>query len=186
MSFQFATSDRNAALSALIAAIGANPIIRIRTGLVPANAAAADAGTVVATLNLPTTWMNAPSGGQATMTGTWSDSSADATGVAGHFRLYDSGGSTCRIQGIASGTWQASKAYALNDHAMNGGNLYRCTTAGTSASSGGPTGTGTGISDGTAVWSYVQPGNDMVIDNPSLAATQAFSITSFTLTAGGA
>ncbi len=36
-----------------------------------------------------------------------------------------------------------------------GTRVYRCTTAGTSAATGqGPTGTGTGITDGTAVWDY--------------------------------
>lgn len=57
--------------------------------------------------------------------------------------------------------WSASKAWALNQICFNGGGqyrrggeLYRCTTAGTSASSGGPTGTGSSITDGTAVWAY--------------------------------
>ncbi len=32
---------------------------------------------------------------------------------------------------------------------------YVCVTSGTSAASGGPTGTGAGIVDGTCVWDYV-------------------------------
>jgi hypothetical protein len=52
--------------------------------------------------------------------------------------------------------WATSTAYALNAQVSAGGNVYKCTTAGTSASTGnGPTGTGTGITDGTAVWAYV-------------------------------
>lgn len=52
--------------------------------------------------------------------------------------------------------WTGSTAYALGALATNGGNLYRVTTAGTSASSGGPTGTGASIADGTVTWTYVQ------------------------------
>jgi hypothetical protein len=33
------------------------------------------------------------------MSGSWADNSADAAGTAGHFRVYDSGGSTCHWQG---------------------------------------------------------------------------------------
>jgi hypothetical protein len=64
--------------------------------------------------------------------------------------------------------WRASRAWTVGDICSNdflpevngtgihsyGGNLYRCTTAGTSASSVGPRGTGTSITDGTAVWTY--------------------------------
>lgn len=52
--------------------------------------------------------------------------------------------------------WANSTAYAVGDHVLNnGGKAYTCTTAGTSASTGGgPTGTGTGIVDGTCVWDY--------------------------------
>ncbi|MEX3955893.1 major capsid protein P2 [Trinickia sp. EG282A] len=52
--------------------------------------------------------------------------------------------------------WATSTAYTVGALVTDGANLYQCTTAGTSASSGaGPTGTGTGIVDGTAQWSYV-------------------------------
>lgn len=60
------------------------------------------------------------------------------------------------LSGANLGTaWQPSHTYAVGTQVVNGGNFYTCTTAGTSAASGGPTGTGTGISDGTAVWSYL-------------------------------
>lgn len=51
--------------------------------------------------------------------------------------------------------WAASTAYALGALVTNGGNLYKVTTAGTSAGSGGPTGTGATIADNTVVWAYV-------------------------------
>lgn len=53
--------------------------------------------------------------------------------------------------------WAADTAYALGDYVRNGAsrNLYKCVGAGTSASSGGPSTTGAGITDGTASWDYV-------------------------------
>ena len=48
--------------------------------------------------------------------------------------------------------WQADTAYSVRMYVSNLGHLYECTTAGTSASSGGPTGTTSDITDGTAVW----------------------------------
>lgn len=50
--------------------------------------------------------------------------------------------------------WQASTAYDLRRYVRNGANLYECVTAGTSASSGGPTGTSAEITDGTVVWCW--------------------------------
>lgn len=59
------------------------------------------------------------------------------------------------IQGnVGALPWQASTAVTVGLTRNNGGNVYTCTTAGTTAASGGPTGTGTGITDGSAVWSY--------------------------------
>lgn len=50
--------------------------------------------------------------------------------------------------------WAATTEYLVDATVRNGSNFYRCTTAGTSAGAGGPTGTGSGITDGTAVWIY--------------------------------
>lgn len=50
--------------------------------------------------------------------------------------------------------WQADTDYELRTFAVNGANLYECTTSGTSASSGGPTGTASEITDGTVVWCW--------------------------------
>ncbi len=64
---------------------------------------------------------------------------------------------TTEAKTIATATaWAASTAYAKYDLSTNdSGKLYVCTIAGTSASSGGPTGTGTAITDGTCTWRYV-------------------------------
>lgn len=106
MALQYSTAVRNARLDAVETTIGTSAIMRIRTGSVPATCATADAGTVVATLNLPSDWMAAASSGTKAMSGTWQDTSADATGTAAHFRIYDSAGTTCHMQGTVgtSGT----------------------------------------------------------------------------------
>ena len=54
-----------------------------------------------------------------------------------------------------NGNWAAATAYVVGDYRNNGGNWYKCTQAGTSAGSGGPTGTGTNIVDNTCRWDYV-------------------------------
>lgn len=54
--------------------------------------------------------------------------------------------------GGSQNAWAASTAYTVGVYRKNGATYYRCVTAGTSASSGGPTGTGSSIADGTAVW----------------------------------
>ena len=52
--------------------------------------------------------------------------------------------------------WAASTAYVVGDRVTNdSGKIYECDTAGTSASSGGPTGTGSNITDNSARWDYV-------------------------------
>src|SRR5690606_12195516 len=48
--------------------------------------------------------------------------------------------------------WLPNTAYVVGQVVTNGPGIYQCTTAGTSAASGGPTGTGSGITDGTVVW----------------------------------
>ncbi|MCW5137550.1 hypothetical protein [Burkholderia cenocepacia] len=52
-------------------------------------------------------------------------------------------------------TWNVSTAYNQGDYVDVNGALYLNTTAGTSASSGnGPSGTGSSIADGSAVWAW--------------------------------
>jgi hypothetical protein len=51
--------------------------------------------------------------------------------------------------------WVALTAYTLGALVTNSSNTYICRTAGTTAGSGGPTGTGTAISDGSCTWDYV-------------------------------
>ena len=102
MAFQFSTAVRNAWLDSTESTIGTAPTLEIRSGTVPATCATADSGTVLATMTLPSDWMDAASGGSKVLAGTWQDTSADATGTAGHFRIKS--GATCHIQGTVTAT----------------------------------------------------------------------------------
>ena len=104
MAFQFSTAARNAWLDAIETAIGTAPILRIRSGAAPANCATADSGTVLASITLPPDWLASASGGSKSLSGAWQDPVADAAGTAGHFRIYDSTGTVCHIQGTITAT----------------------------------------------------------------------------------
>ena len=104
MAIQLSVAVRNARLDAFEATTGASAVLRIRTGAQPASCAAARTGTVLATVNLPSDWMAAASGGSKALSGTWQDASADTTGTAGHFEIMDSGLATCHMQGSVTAT----------------------------------------------------------------------------------
>lgn len=104
MAIQLAVSTRNARLDAIETDTGVSAILKIRTGAQPASCATADAGTVLATLTLPSDWLAAAAAGAKAKSGTWQDASADAAGTAGHFRIYKSDGTTCQIQGSVTAT----------------------------------------------------------------------------------
>ncbi len=104
MALQLSVVARNARLDALETAVGASAVLKIRTGAQPADCAAADSGTVLATLSLPADWMAAAAAGSKAKSGTWEDASADAGGTAAHFRLYASDGTTCHLQGTVTAT----------------------------------------------------------------------------------
>lgn len=102
MSLQYSMPVRNAKLDAIETAVGASAILKIRTGPLPASCAAADSGVVLASVALPVDWMAPAAGGSKGKAGTWEDTAADDTGIAAHFRVYDSGGATCHIQGTVA------------------------------------------------------------------------------------
>lgn len=134
MALQFSVTVNNARLDSVETTIGVTPILRIRTGAAPANCAAADTGTVLATLNLPSDWMAAASSASKAKSGTWQDASADATGTAAHFRIYNSGDTVCHIQGtvtITSGggdmevdntSFASGQQFTITAFTLNAGN----------------------------------------------------------------
>ena len=88
-------------LDALETTTGASAILEIRTGAAPADCAAADSGTLLASMSLPADWMAAAASGSKEKSGTWQDTSANNSGTIGHFRIKDSGGTTTHTQGTA-------------------------------------------------------------------------------------
>ena len=134
MALKYSTAVRNARLDVVESTIGASGILKIRTGAAPANCAAADSGTVLATVTLPSDWMAAATGGTKAMSGTWQDSSADANGDAGHFRIYASDGTTCHMQGtvtltggggdmtVNNVTFATGQLFSITSFTLTGGN----------------------------------------------------------------
>ena len=103
MSLQYSGAVRDAQLDAVETVVGTAPKLQIRSGAVPANCAAADSGTLLCEITLPSDWMAAASGGSKAKSGTWSGTGA-AAGSAGHFRVKNSAGSTCHAQGTVTAT----------------------------------------------------------------------------------
>jgi len=99
MSITYSTAIANAKLDVVESTIGTSAILKFRTGSPPSAVAGASTGTVLATLTLPSDWMNAASSRTKTKTGTWTDASADATGTAGHFEITASDGTTVGMRG---------------------------------------------------------------------------------------
>lgn len=58
--------------------------------------------------------------------------------------------------------WAALTGYSVGDRRTNSGKAYVCTTAGTSAASGGPSTTASDITDGTVHWKYMGTGTGAV------------------------
>ena len=135
MALQYSVAVRNAKLDAVEVTIGTSAVLQMRSGAPPATCATANSGTLLAKLLLPSDWLAAAASGAKAKAGTWEDLSADAAGTLGHFRIFETGETTCHIQGTITAT------------------------AG---------------------------GGDMTVDNVVIAAAQAITVTSFTLTAGNA
>lgn len=103
MTLQYSDSVRDAQLDAVETVVGTSPKLQLRTGAPPADCAAADSGTLLCEITLPSDWMAAASGGSKAKSGTWTGTGA-AAGNAGHFRVKNSAGSTTHAQGTVTAT----------------------------------------------------------------------------------
>lgn len=89
------TAVRSAMAGAAVDAIDAGPgpgTVQIRTGAQPASVATAATGTLLGTLTLGDPAFADPVNGVATANAVTGDSSADASGTPGWFRVFDSAG----------------------------------------------------------------------------------------------
>ena len=93
----------NAQLDQFEATTGTTAKLQIRTGAAPADCATAASGTLLCEMTLPSDYMSAASAGSKAKLGTWSDVGA-AAGTAAHFRVLDSAGTTCHMQGTVTAT----------------------------------------------------------------------------------
>jgi hypothetical protein len=106
MTIRFNGTIRDAQANAVVTEAGTNAVIKIYTGGQPANPAAAATGTVLAQLAGNATAFGTVSAGVITLSAVTADTSADAAGTAGWFRVFKSNGTTAVIDGTAgtSGT----------------------------------------------------------------------------------
>jgi hypothetical protein len=108
VAYRFSTNTRNVEANAAMNEVDAGPgagTIAIRTGAQPTNVGDADTGTLLGTLTFSDPAFTAAATGVKTASAITSDTSADASGTAGHFRVKDSTGAihsdgTC---GLGSG-----------------------------------------------------------------------------------
>ncbi len=84
-------------------------VLQIRSGAAP-GPEAAETGTLLAEMTLPADAFAAAAGSSIAKAGTWSDTAADGTGTAAHYRIRrsgDAGGAsttTSRIEGTVTAT----------------------------------------------------------------------------------
>lgn len=112
MTISYSAAVKKARLDAVESTAGTAVLLRIYSGSAPATADASLSGnTLLAEGTLPSDWMAAAgnSGNTATKakSGTWTltGQSGASTGTAGtFFRIYDSGGTSCHVQGTVSGS----------------------------------------------------------------------------------
>ncbi len=121
MARQFSTTVRDAMANAYESAIGTAPTLELRSGAPPANCAAADSGTLLATGVLPSDWLTNASAGAKAIAGSWTVTGQAGAGsgtVAGHFRIKV--GATCHDQGTVTVTAGGGDLTLNNPNIANG------------------------------------------------------------------
>ncbi len=98
MANQASTTIRNNFVTQVESTVGTSPRLQLRSGAQPADCAAADSGTLLVEITLPSDWLSAAASGAVSKSGTW-EGTAAASGTAGHYRLKDSAGTTTHFQG---------------------------------------------------------------------------------------
>ena len=137
MAIQFNVATRNARLDTIESTNGTSCSLEIRSGTKPGTCATATSGgAVLATINLPSDWMAAAASGAKAIAGTWEDLSADSTGTASFFRIYNSQSTknetTCFLQGdvaasasdmnVSSVSFTAGQSFSITAFTLTDGN----------------------------------------------------------------
>jgi len=98
---ELSSTVRSAMADAFETQFGTSARLLVFTATLPTMGATAT-GTKLADMTLPADWMCADSSGVKTLSGTWGDSSANASGTAGCFQVYDNTLTFCGAQGTIS------------------------------------------------------------------------------------
>lgn len=103
MALQYSTTLRNNQLDAIETTAGTSAKIRVLTGSAPANCAAAETGTLLVQFEMASDWAAAASGGSKALSSLPLSDTADggSGSTPGYFRIVDSAGTTCVVQGSA-------------------------------------------------------------------------------------
>lgn len=105
MTIQYSETLRNNQLDQIESTTGTAPKLRLYSGAIPANTAAAATGTLLVEMALPSDWMSAAASGKKSKLGTWSGSGTSGAGTgttAGYFRITDNAGTTTHMQGTVT------------------------------------------------------------------------------------
>lgn len=201
MAIQYSDPVRNSRADTVEATIGPTARLRILTGAPPANCAAAQTGTLIVEITLPSDWMNAASGGVKTRLGTWQGTASGAgTLTPGYYRILDNAGSACGEQGTA-GQSVVISTNALT--AVNGNVLNFASTTGVVV---GMNISGTGVpadttvvattsttvtmsrtsTAGVASAASITFSYDLAIDGPTITNGQTVTVNTFTRTEANA
>lgn len=193
---QYSVAVNNARLDAIETTIGTGPLLRFYTGAMPATPATAASGTLLDSQALPSDWLAAAASAIKSKAGVWTGT-FDAAGTAGYWRIYDSTGTTCHMQGLVF----ASVPLTTNAlTAANGNVLNFAATTGVVA---GMKVTGTGIlpdtyvlattgttvtlsrasTAGVANTTVITFAGDMTLDNVVAAIGQAWTVNTFDINA---
>ena len=103
MAIQYSSGIYLGQLDLIESTAGAAAKLNIYNGTIPANCAAADAGTPLATLTLPSNWMQDASGTSKVLAGSWTGTATSGSAATPtHFRIKDNAtNAICYVQGSA-------------------------------------------------------------------------------------
>jgi hypothetical protein len=104
MTVKWSTTVRNAVLDAWESAMGTAIVIRVFTGGPPATVGTASSGTLLVEYTLASDWAANAASGAKTLNSLPIAGAAVATGTAGYYRIFASGGVTCHEQGTVTAT----------------------------------------------------------------------------------
>jgi hypothetical protein len=102
MAVQFSIAVRNGMLDAVETAMGTGARLRLYSGTMPANCAAAASGSMLAEYVLAADWAGTAANGSKALNNLPLTTTAAVAGTIGYYRFYDSAGSVCHEQGTVT------------------------------------------------------------------------------------